>query len=298
MSFMDPQSQFMLHINAPSGSDYETAMSEAMAVYCRNNKIPYHKMTNTVLDKHHGIDFLIGKDMSKDRNGLGFLRIDFTHNFKNKDNMPLLWETSISDKNLMVRNKPLQFGIRTDNKTSGFEEPVIVVGIQNDTESTNLQLADIRKELRKPEKINAILEQTCLAMSAYRYETQQAYQKYVNEKYATGEYEDLPETELLHPNYSGLESLHTAKRTTETIKGIRLAKRIAEEEIKDIEGFGNPEDLTFMKTFSNRCYGLLKGNWSRKKEPESWNKKVDSEYERLKELWKENQQQEENPNFS
>lgn len=61
----------------------------------------------------------------------GHLRLDITHDFSDKDNMPLIVKP---DKPIKLINAApeLKFGIRVGNKTKSFDDPVVVVGMDAD----------------------------------------------------------------------------------------------------------------------------------------------------------------------
>ena len=80
----------------------------------------------TELDKKQGTDFIYNKE----------IRIDVTLNFSEKDTMPFIFET----KTFLIRDQelPVKIGIRHGNTHSGyteFEIPVVVIGIDIDTET-------------------------------------------------------------------------------------------------------------------------------------------------------------------
>lgn len=107
-------------------------------------------------DKKHGIvvyphrpqdanDLLRGTDLKLLDLGAvvapyaGHLRLDVTHNFDRKDNMPLL---ATPKKPILLYNQyPLQIGVRVGNKAKAFDEPVIVLGL----DATPGQIRDIEE---------------------------------------------------------------------------------------------------------------------------------------------------------
>lgn len=61
----------------------------------------------------------------------GHLRLDITHDFSGKDNMPIL-VTPAKPVVLTDAAPELKFGIRVGNRTKAFDDPVVVVGMDAD----------------------------------------------------------------------------------------------------------------------------------------------------------------------
>lgn len=238
---------------APSGGAYEQAMAEPLMDFCVKNNFPCKILTGTKEDTHGGTDLRVYGGLGLLTSNAGILRIDITQNFSGKtgpdgsfsgkDNMPVLWQAT---PGLTQRGQPLKFGIRTGNKTQGFDWPVVVIGTDMSREDANSTVDFIRRETaRDAEKI---LYEAGEALSAYMYMTEPAYKKWLDE--ATDENMSdaeraawlkknpgcddmmLPDTSRLMANYDGLRGFQTRTRSIQTVRGLNLAMNLAEKDLE------------------------------------------------------------------
>jgi len=118
---------------------------EQDAVFCLNTVLNdrLKNVTDAEADTKEGTDAFYY--MSKKP-----LRIDFTLNFSNKDNMPFIYETDIPATNI----NNFKIGIRignTFNEHTSFKEPVIVIGVdlENYYENDNIIMSNMTKYAEK-----------------------------------------------------------------------------------------------------------------------------------------------------
>ncbi len=210
-----------------SGYPFEAAMTEPLTAYAVKNGFLSKVLTGTLEDKNNGTDIMMFDKLGLTTMNAGILRMDVTHNFINKDNMPLVWEPT---PGLSLRGQPIQVGIRTGNKTAGFEAPVVVLGVDMPRQDVNCQLSLIRRETAK--NAGLYLAEAGEALAAYIYMTDPRYAAYLENELDSGN-EDLfiPDTSRLHPNYGGKGTLHTGRKSAQTISGISLARSLATEQM-------------------------------------------------------------------
>lgn len=211
-----------------SGHEFEKAMAEPIAAYCLSEGLDHKIVTDTREDWFDGTDFRVYSGLDMLTYNSGILRIDFTHDFDGKDNMPVTWDPT---PGLMLRGRPLKFGIRTGNTVEGFKEPVVVIGVNMPREDVNATLSLIRREVKA--NAQSILYEAGEALAAYAYMTNPAYRVWLDDAKEHDPDIWVPDCSRLEPNYDGLASLRTAKRSNETINGMRLAMELAGNTMAD-----------------------------------------------------------------
>lgn len=177
-----------LDSHTKSGENYESVITDAIASYCEPKNISYKKTTGTDEDKYEGTDLRIQGHLDDLAFNAGVLRLDITHNFSGKRHMPVVWQTT---PGLTQRNQQLQFGVRTGNGVTKFDNPVVVIGINAPKEDINATLNFIKSELLSdPKKTERMLYEAGEVLAAYTYMTNPRYRKYI-ERTATDTM-DLP----------------------------------------------------------------------------------------------------------
>lgn len=212
------------------GPAFETAFNEGLAMFCQGRKWQYRSMPKAKNDLWYGTDAAMALHLDVVAANAGQLRLDFTHAFSHKDNMPLIWTPTPTD--MKFAGLPLQYGIRVANKTKGFIEPVVVVGIDADRFDVNCSDVQIRRMAAKNAEF--IMIEAGEALSAFTLMSEPAYFDYMMEH---ADYEGhetdsgiyLPDTSRfrVNPKY-GPDQEGFTKRPSGTCRAaIRIAKDIA-----------------------------------------------------------------------
>lgn len=183
------------------GPVFEKAFDEGLALFCKGAGWEYLSMPGTKNDKWHGTDAALLSHLEEITANAGPLRLDFTHAFSHKDNMPLLWEPTPTKA--VYAGQKLRYGIRIANASRGFPDPVIVVGIDADRYDVNCSDAQIRSAAKN--NAEAILFEAGEALSAFTLLADNGYYDYLA---AVADYEDhetdsgiyLPDTSRLSVN--------------------------------------------------------------------------------------------------
>ena len=142
MGFMRPDA-YASRWDTTVGTDFEDNFIFALDKVYKNMKA-YHvdKYTGTKMDKEQGTDCILRDSYSE-------IRIDPTLNFSHKNYMPYIAESDIR----VCGGQNLWFGVRHGNhhnyKYNGFDEPVIVIGINMDPKDYKANDYTILKNLEK-----------------------------------------------------------------------------------------------------------------------------------------------------
>lgn len=212
------------------GPVFETSFSEGLARFCRGAKWQYLPMPKTKNDLWYGTDAAMTSHLDVIAANAGPLRLDFTHAFSHKDNMPLVWTPTPTD--VKFAGLPLQYGIRVANEKKGFIDPVIVIGIDADRYAVNCSDVQIRNAAARNAEF--IMIEAGEALSAFALMSEPSYFDYMMEH---ADYEDhetdsgiyLPDTSrfAVNPHYGPGQDGFTHKPSGICRAAIRIAKDIA-----------------------------------------------------------------------
>lgn len=214
------------------GRPYEAMMAKALAAYCIKNDIQYRTVIDTKEDKYKGTDFRVYGMLDTWTSMSGILRLDFTSAFDKKDNMPLLWTPGREIQQITGHN--LQFGVRTANKTAGFEDPVIVIGINasnNDDPDDDVDIELLEKQIMATTAKNAaaILSEAGQCMAAYGYLTEPRYVEWLGGELEKDDLASdlwIPDTSRLMPNVNGAKYMTCLRPNYIAVNGANAAKDI------------------------------------------------------------------------
>lgn len=211
-----------------TGKRYERAAVGGYVDYCRKRGIACESTIDTEEDRKRGTDFIIENGQDVGDYDIGTLRIDVTHDFKNKDNMPLIWDPTPGDA-MRQYARPLQFGIRVANETAGFREPVAVIGVSAGNDEMALILKGLREETMG--KASYVLWEANEMIAAYRLMTDPSYESMLQD-------DIRPDTERLSPNYeTELHTYRPSKTYDDAARlGMDLADKILRGTIKESGG--------------------------------------------------------------
>lgn len=240
----------------PSGRPFESKICESFIDYFKSRAdVSLKQTTGEIDDTRRGTDLIVAGDLRDIAFGLKALRVDITHNFKGKDNMPAVWDATPGDT-LKLGGHPLKFGIRVANNTAGFDMPVVVVGIDAGREDVNGMMHELRRYASS--KAEYIMLEAGEALAAYTKITDAAYKTYLD-----GHAEDLgtPDASRLKLNIEGLDKISTRNPTPLFEKGIAAALALSKGlGSRDADAVARSLDKVMTETLKARGYRNLESD--------------------------------------
>lgn len=192
--------------NSSTGARFEQRMLKYLKdfakeenVYRRNagkeliHVLPYSKTE----DERHGTDI-----MFHDKSGFfginGYIRMDITHNFNSKDNMPFVANVSKNEK-LMIKGLyghewEFNYGIRIGNPHENFKAPVIVIGFDMKPEEYKCFDKDMQAQENLMSNIYEIVNMSNDILQSFCYQTDKKFRKMMD---AVLDEDERPDPELI-----------------------------------------------------------------------------------------------------
>lgn len=202
----------------PTGKRFEDLMTGMIKDFARDeNKVRMKSGSRDLLqiipyskeeDEKRGTDIMI-KDPSGFFGVDGILRIDITHNFGEKNNMPVTAvDTTMIISHVMqggTRNKfRFQYGVRTGNLRKNFEVPVAVIGFDMRPKIYEVFERDPVAQSNFHKQIYEILNMANDTLQAFCYAADPSYKKWMNK---IVDPDELPDPTLLIPNRTYLKEI-------------------------------------------------------------------------------------------
>lgn len=202
----------------PTGKRFEDLMTGMIKDFARDeNKVRMKSGSRDLLqiipyskeeDKKRGTDIMI-KDPSGFFGVDGILRIDITHNFGEKNNMPVTAvDTTMIISHVMqggTGNKfRFQYGVRTGNLRENFEVPVAVVGFDMRPKIYEVFERDPVAQSNFHKQIYEILNMANDTLQAFCYAADPSYKEWMDK---IADPDELPDPTLLIPNRTYLKEI-------------------------------------------------------------------------------------------
>lgn len=189
-----------------TGSRFEEKMTTLIKRFADSENDQRRKTGNTelihVMPYSEAEDRTSGTDiMFRDDSGFfghnGTIRIDTTHNFTKKNNMPFV-KSDIDEpliiKGLYEHNYEFKYGIRTGNPHINFEEPVIVIGF----DMTGKEYAQFENDMEAQQNLAAniyeIVNMSNDMLQSFYYQADENTRKSVDAEF---EPDERPDIELI-----------------------------------------------------------------------------------------------------
>lgn len=192
--------------NKTTGNRFEELMLGHLKSFAKNENVYRKKIGEELIrvlpynkseDEYHGTDI-----MFCDKSGFfgrnGYIRMDVTHYFKSKDNMPFVANIPNDEKlmieGLDVRRWEFNYGIRIGNPHENFKSPVIVIGFDMSASEYERFEDDMKAQRNLASSIYEIVNMSNDMMQSFYYQIDPKFRK---ETDAALDENERPDLELI-----------------------------------------------------------------------------------------------------